>query len=597
MNKTSAALQAIGVVDYINAYKKLKNLLIDEQAPAIRVAILSSFTLRGFKETLFVKCSQLGIAPHIYVGGYNQYAQEILNDESSLYKFDPNLIIVFIDVRTLMGEYYLSPYLFSDKQRRKFVDEKLVETTSLIKSIKTNSNAKILFHNFELPMYSPLGILENKEAFGLRESVEAINGKLRDCFKRDRQVYIFDYETFCSKFGKRNITNDKLYYLGHLVVDLEYIPNLCDEYLSYIKPIVSKSRKCIVLDLDNTLWGGIVGEDGFEGIKLGPTPEGRSFFELQKYLLSLFNRGIILAINSRNNLDDALKVFREHPYSILKEEHFASVQINWQDKISNMKAIAEELNIGLDSLVFVDDDVFNRELVKSALREVLVIDLPDDPSLYLRALMEISDLNTLQITAEDKEKGKIYAQQRKRSEFRTSTTDLNEYLKGLAMTVTIEAATKYTIPRISQLTQKTNQFNLTTRRYLEEDITRIAEGGDYIVASMQVRDKFGDNGITGAVIVEKSDNFWRIDTFLLSCRVIGRRIEEVLLAYVLHRAKNEGVRSVIGEFIRMPKNSPAQTFYKDNGFVMVGTKQDVELWENKLLEVPRPPDFIEVIQK
>ncbi|MHC4455244.1 MAG: HAD-IIIC family phosphatase, partial [Planctomycetota bacterium] len=365
----------------------------------------------------------------------------------------------------------------------------------------------------------------------------------------------------------------------------------------YIKPMLSLTRKCIVLDLDNTLWGGVIGEDGLEGIRLGPTSEGRPFQEFQRYLLSLFNRGVILAINSKNNLNDVVNVFNEHPYMILKEEHFSAMQINWDDKISNMKSIVEELNIGMESLVFIDDDKLNREMIKDALPEVLVVDLPEDTSLYLKTLMEINDFNTLQITEEDKKKGEMYAAQKGRHEIKKTVTDITEYLKKLETVVTIEKANYFTIPRIAQLTQKTNQFNMTTRRYMEEDIKQFTTGSNFLVVSAKVEDKFGDNGITGVVIVEKNKGKWRIDTFLLSCRVLGRKVEETLLAYIIEQAKKEKIEVLIGEFIQTKKNTPAEGFYKINGFSFIQKDNEKEIWEYDLRNDYPFIDFIRLVRK
>ncbi|MBI3034744.1 HAD-IIIC family phosphatase [Candidatus Woesearchaeota archaeon] len=589
-----------GIADYINLYKDIGQKLEKEQpknAKTIKIAVLSSFTTKGIKEILFIKCCEIGCLPELHIGEYNQYSQEILDKNSSLYKFKPNLVIIFIDAMAILGEQYFSPYQISDKDRKEWHDEKLKEIISLIKKIKENSSAKILLHNFQVPLHSPLGILENKQKFGFIESVEALNANLRDTFKNDTQVFVFDYDSFSSRIGKESIMDCKMYYLGDIKLDWQHVPELCKEYMAYIKPMASMARKCIVLDLDNTLWGGIIGEDGVEGIKLGPEPEGKPFLEFQKYLLSLFDRGVILAINSKNNMDEALAVFQKHPYMILKEENFAAMQINWNDKISNMKAIAEEINIGTDSLVFIDDDKLSREMIRKAMPEVLVVDLPDDPSLYLKTLIGINDFNTLQITAEDREKGKMYAEHRKRKEFQKAATDITEYLEGLGSVVTIEKANSFNNQRISQLTQKTNQFNMTARRYMNEDIRQFSKNDKFLVVSVRVEDKFGDNGITGAAIVEKSSSQWRIDTFLLSCRVIGRRIEESLLAYIVKEAKKAKAKTLIGEFLPTKKNIPAKGFYKNNGFRLMKTDNEKEEWAYDLGKEYASPGFIKVIVK
>jgi len=600
IKKIIASKEIKGTADYFNLYKEIEKEIGSVKADGgkrIKIALLSSFTVKGMKEILSVKCCEVGVLPEIYVADYNQYSQEILDTESGLYKFEPDLVILFIDSRTILGEQYLSPYSMSGKEREDWIKEKSEEIKSLVDKIKEKLNSKILLHNFEIPLHSPLGIMDNKEKLGFKESIIKLNLDLSENFKNDAQVFVFDYDEFCSGVGKKNIIDYKMYYLGDIKIDLQHMPELCDEYIAYIKPLMSLTKKCIVLDLDNTLWGGIVGEDGLEGIKLGPTPEGRPFLEFQKYLLSLFDRGVILAINSKNNPGDVKEVFEKHPNMILKEEHFASMQINWNDKISNMKAIAEEINIGMDSLVFVDDDKLNREMMREEFPEVLVVELPDDPALYLKIMMEINDFNTLQITGEDKKKGKMYAEQRKRTELHKTATDITEYLKNLKMVVTVEKASSFNIPRISQMTQKTNQFNMTTRRYLEEDIKKFSESDNFLVASIKVEDKFGDNGITGTAIVEKEDDKWRIDTFLLSCRVIGRRIEETLLAYILKEAKKEDVKVLIGDFISTKKNAPARDFYKNQGFKLTNETENRQNWEFDIAKEYPYPDFIEVAER
>lgn len=585
-------------MDYIRLAKKIDQSLNPKDAPQnskIRIAILSSFNVSGIRETLLVKCLKLGFYPEIYVGEYNQYHQEILDSNSGLYQFKPDLLILFVDTRTVTGEVYLQEYSVSDEERERWIKSTLEEAVSLVEVVKKNSKAKILIHNFEVPTHSSLGIIENRQPHGFRKAVKALNSKLEETFRTDDRTFVFDYESFVSRLGKDEAFDYKMYYLGDIRINPQAVPPLCDEYIPYVRAMLSKSKKCLVLDLDNVLWGGIIGEDGLDGIKLGPTPEGRPFLELQKYVLSLYNRGVILAVNSANNADDALEVFRNHPYMVLKEDHFAAMKMNWDDKISNMKSIAEDIEIGVDSLVFVDDSKVNRDMMKQALPEVLTIDLPDDSSLYLKTIEEVRAFDTLQFTAEDKRRGKMYAEQRKRQEYRSAVGDITEYLKSLNTVVTIERANKFNIPRISQLSQKTNQFNTTTRRYLEDDVLRMANSDRFIVVSLKVDDKFGDSGLTGVAIVEKGSEKWRIDTFLLSCRVLGRKVEETLLAYIVDQARKEGAKTIVGEFIPTKKNAPAKDFYKNHGFRQLLGSESTEIWEMSLQDVYPYPQFIKVV--
>ena len=588
------------ISDYFKEYNSIKrNIETEEinQFKRIRIAVLSSSTIKGLKEVLFVKCYNLGIIPEILIGGYNQYNQEILDDNSQLYNFEPDLVILFIDIKSLLGGTFFDYYQLLEEEKDNLFENNIKQIKLLMSKISQNLNCKVVLHNFEVPVNSPLGIIDNKQRLGFIEFIKNINSEINSYFKENNQVFVFDYDLFCSKFGKENMVDYKMYYLGDIKVNFKYLPRLCEEYISYIKPLTALTKKCIVLDLDNILWGGIIGEDGLEGIKLGPTPEGRPFLEFQRYILSLFNRGIILAINSKNNPEDALNVLRTHPHMVLKEKHFASIQINWNDKISNMKAIAKEISIGLDSLVFFDDDKLNREIIKDALPEVKVIYLPEDPSLYLKILMELNDFNSFYFSEEDKKKGQMCADQRKRLKVSNTTSNITEYLKALHTTVTIENANSFTIPRISQLIQKTNQFNMTTKRYLEDNIKNFSTNDNFLIFSVKAEDKFGDNGIVGVVIVIKEHDKWKIDSFLLSCRVIGRRVEDTMLGYVLAEAKKENVKTLIGEFIPTGKNIPAKEFYKKNGFKFIEEKEGSQIWELSVENEYKFPEFIKVVER
>ncbi|MFH0892360.1 MAG: HAD-IIIC family phosphatase [Candidatus Falkowbacteria bacterium] len=600
LNEYIKSRQPRNLSDFLILHKNILEKISKEQCQAdkkIKIALLSSFTAKGLPETLFVKCCESGVMPEIYVSDYNQYAQEILNRESGLYSFASDLVILFIDTKILMGELFFSPYMADDRGRKELAEEKTKEILSLLNALRKNSSAKILVHNFEVPYHSPLGIADNKQKFGWRESIRFINDTLQEFAKNNNQIYLFDFDAFTGHIGKENAIDHKMYYLADVKFSWKYIPRLCDEYMAYIKAMLGVNRKCLVLDLDNTLWGGVIGEDGMGGIKLGPYPEGRPFWEMQKYILSLFRRGIILAINSKNNPEDVAKVFSEHPYMVLKEKHFASMRVNWNDKATNLKAIAEEINIGIDSLVFLDDDKLNRDLVKSLHPEALVVDMPDDSALYLKTLMEINDFNVWNITEEDMKRGEMYAGQRERNKFMGSVSNIDDYLTGLEMEVSIEGVDENNIPRIAQLTQKTNQFNLTTRRYSEEDIARMATE-NYLIAAISVKDKFGDNGITGVVIVGRKTESLSIDSFLLSCRIIGRRVENAILAYLVKIAGEAGAKTIIGEYIPTAKNLPAKDFFRNSGFVLIKKKNSGgELYQYDITKSFLCPGFIKLIIK
>ncbi len=560
----------------------------------VRIAILTSSTIKGIQEVLFEKCFAEGIEAEIWIGGYNQYRQEILSEGSELYKFHPDLIFINIHLKSLLGEYYYDPYSLTERDRREWVSNTMGEVSGLVSFLKNHSSAKIILHNFQVPDYSPMGILENKQPFGLIKSIKLLNMDMEEVYQSDNQVFVFDFDRFSSQLGKFNIRDEKMYYLGDIQIAMQYIPDLCEEYLGYIKPLLSRSKKCIVLDLDNTLWGGIIGEDGIAGLKLGQTPEGKPFVEFQKYLLALFGRGILLAVNSKNNVDDAMEGIEKHPEMVLREKHFAAMQINWDNKAENIIRIAKELNIGVESVVFIDDDELNCEMVHESLPEVLVVCLPEDPAQYVRRLQSISDFNTFQFTQEDVERGKMYSEQRQRSIYEKTATSIEDYLRGLEMEMTIEEMNEFNVSRIAQLTHKTNQFNVTTRRYSEEELINMQNRGALII-SARVADKFGDNGIVGVAIINRGASTWMLDTFLLSCRVIGRKVETALLSLITEKAKVSGVKKVEGEFIPTSKNRPSHSLFEDHGFELIEEFENYEKWVH-YLEIPiLAPAFIKTV--
>ena len=279
-----------------------------------RIALLSNFTLDGLIETIKVKCGELKVGCYTFYGGYNQYNEEILNNKSNLYSFSPDICFLILDIRNIFGDLFYSPYNLSVEKRKEFIQNKVNELVDLAKSFVEKSNSKLVVSNFVIPTYSSYGIFENKVDYGLQEMVFDLNYKLSNAWKNENSIYLYDLNGFVSRFGQNNVFDYKQYFFGDIKISLNYIPFLANDLLGFIKPILGLNKKCIVLDLDNTLWGGIVGEDGFNGIKLGQNdPIGKAFIEFQKYLLSLHERGIILAVNSRNNLEDAIQVIKDHP--------------------------------------------------------------------------------------------------------------------------------------------------------------------------------------------------------------------------------------------------------------------------------------------
>jgi FkbH-like protein len=564
-------------------------------AKPIRIALTGTGTLAPLGAFLRVACAQIGLHPALYVSEFGQWAQDLLPLSSPLYKFAPELIILTLDPAALFPR-TLSPAALTTAEAQAEREAGMAQVAETLAATERNApTATILLHTFALPDYAPLGILDLKSADGQRARLETINQSVvalvREKFPR---VALFDQERVEARHGKARVRDDRLWYMASMPYSDSFLPVMASEYLRYLRPLKGLTRKCLVLDLDNTLWGGVIGEDGPHQIKIGGTSApGNAFADFQSVLEGLNRRGILLALCSKNNPDDVWPVFETHPDMILRRPHFAAARINWQDKATNLREIARELNLGLDSLVFLDDNPAERGLVRQELPEVLTPEMPRDPALYTRLLLGLDVFETLALTEEDTRRAQLYQEQSARKALEESLIpaegggpgDLSEYLTALQMTVHIAEATPFTLPRIAQLINKTNQFNLTTRRYTEAQVQAMAlASSEWGVYSVSVADRFGDSGLTGVALVRKAFESWEIDTFLLSCRVLGRGVEDALLTYVENQACLAGASELRGVFLPTSKNAPAAAFYAKQGFRQGA---DESLWALPL-DTPRP---------
>ena len=341
----------------------------------------------------------------------------------------------------------------------------------------------------------------------------------------------------------------------------------------HVSAIRKPPRKVVVVDLDDTVWGGVVGEVGIAGLALGEDGIGRAFQDFQRELLKLTDTGVLLAACSKNNPEDAWSALERHPGMVLERKHLVALRINWQDKATNLGELAKELNLGIDSFVFLDDNPVERELVRQMLPEVLVPELPEDPALRPAFVRAAPWFNRLRVTSEDRQRGESYRVQKLGTELRDASTTFEGFLTSLAQEVAIEAVSEASIGRAVQLCQRTNQFNLTTPRYTLVDVEQFLRNAAVEVNTLSVRDRFGDHGITGLTIVRYAEDRAEIDTLLLSCRVLGRRIENVLLSHLASRARDRGARLLVGKYIATPKNGQVSTFFADHGFTARGNEE------------------------
>jgi FkbH-like protein len=429
------------------------------------------------------------------------------------------------------------------------------------------------------------GVFDAQSADGHTQLVYVFNRALAESVAGIRGVFVWDFDGLARAKGLENLFDPKQWYVSRNPFKLAAYPLVGADIHRYLRSALGRVAKCVVVDLDNTVWGGIAGEDGLDGVKLGHTYPGNCYCDFQRELLKLYDRGILLAIDSKNNEADALRIIDEHPDMVLRRHHFAAMRINWQDKASNLKALVQELNIGMDSLIFVDDNPAECELIRQECPECDVVLLPDKPYLLPAVVETLPGIENIRLTVEDRRKGELYRARADRREHEAQFANMDDFLRSLDMEVAINAAAPFSIPRIAQLTQKTNQMNMTTRRYTEAQIAAFAGDPRYGVFSVAARDRFGDHGIIGVVIAEFSDSVCRIDTLLLSCRVIGRGIEALMVAFVAELARQRSILHLVGEFIPTPKNAPAAGFYEAAGFRAAGPNE----YRADLLEGSFPP--------
>lgn len=562
--------------DYLKSYRQCIKEMPQEK---LQVAFLSMFTIKGLKEITTVKAFKEDIAIDCYEGAYRQVMQEVLQFQEK--SINPDITFLLWDVESFLGSYYYDAYQYLAAERRNYIEEKWNEFRQYIDALEQNVPGIIVINNFAYPDYSSVGILEAKQEFGLIESIEYLNRRLNEYCRDKTSVYIFDYAGFQNRYGVSVLRDNKMYYLGDMKISMDGLILLADEYMAYIRALAGKSRKCLVLDLDNTLWGGIIGEDGIEHIKLGLDYEGKAYYEFQCYIKSLLHRGVILAINSKNNYEDVMEVIRNHNYMVLREHDFAAAKINWNDKVSNMKELAEELNIGLDSIVFMDDDHMNCEMMQENLPMIKTIHLNGNPVTYVDIIRKMTDFNTLSFTDEDRNKNEQYRTQKLRNDLKSNSGGLDDFIKSLEIQTTFEEMNDSNKSRISQLTMKTNQFNLTTRRYTENDLETLKKDG-YQISCIHVSDRYGDNGICGVLIYREEKQELVIDTMLLSCRVMGRKIEDKYFEYLEEIAKQCQLTAITGKYIATPKNKPVSNLYQEKGFECISRQEDTQVWKRRI---------------
>lgn len=513
-----------------------------------------------------------GFALQIAAAPFGITLQAAASPEYGVLSANPDAILLALDYRA-----YFADYSLRDTDANSAVDEAIGRLRSLVAAFQTASRAVLLVQSIVAPPERLFGSFDRRQPGTPAWLAACFNEQLLEKILAPG-VTLVDVEALSAQVGLAHWYDRAQYMMARLPFAADCVPLYAEHVLRVAGAIRGRGRKVLALDLDNTLWGGVIGDDGIEGIRLGQgDPIGEAFLDVQRAALALQRRGVLLAVCSKNDEAVALKAIREHPEMLLREEDFSAFQINWADKATNLEVLAERLSLGLDSFVFLDDSPFEREHVRKSAPQVLVPELPSDPAAYARVLMTGGFFEAVTFTPEDRLRAGQYAANRRRETLAAQSRDLGEFLRSLHMEAIFTTGDILGWSRFTQLINKSNQFNLTTRRYTEAEI--MAMVADPATLTMQVRltDEFGDNGMISALICKPEDDDWVIDTWVMSCRVLGREVEQAVLNRLAEEARAIGIRRLIGIYRPTERNGLVAGHYAKLGFTRLATG-DEDRW-------------------
>ena len=583
-------------VSFIDARRSLEESK-HADLPKLKVSILRNIVVEPFDIYLKYFIHELEYKAEIEYGEYDQIPQEVMQDNARLFN-NADVIIVFLKLETLSWDISRNFPSLSREEVDQEVDRIEAYIQNVLTGIRRQTAAMILWHSFEIPVDPAYGVIDACQTWGQTSAVRRLNDKLQRRLSTANSAYLVDLNSCAARIGYEQFYDNRYWHISKAPYSRRAIQEIALENIKFVRSLKGKSRKCLILDCDNTLWGGILGEDGLVNLKLGKSHPGSIYYELQQEILNLYHRGVILALCSKNNESDVWEMFEKHPDMLLKKEQISAAMINWDDKATNILRLAEVLNIGLDSMVFIDDSEFECDLIRQSLPQVEVIHFSENNKLELRSsLLSNGWFDLLTVSDEDRNRGELYRAEAARKNVQNSFHSLEAFYESLEMEVTITKADGFSIPRIAQLTQKTNQFNLTTPRYSEAEIKHLSESEETDVLFVQLKDKFGDYGIIGVSIVQYDKEQANIDAFLLSCRAIGRGVEDVLLEKTMVLARTHGCTEIKGTYKPTPKNMQVKNFYIDRQyeFITPSEEGDENLYLSSLDNEICVPDYFKNI--
>ncbi len=544
------------------SFQELKRLQkrVDESLPKVKTALLGDSATQFLAIAIKGEAVARGFALDLFEADYNQIERQVLDPESDLHTFGADYTIVFHSSHKLLEKYSLA----SDTARGHLAEERL----DFVRTICESTAGKVIYYNYPEIGDGVFGSYQNKVSSSFIYQVRKLNLGLMDLSREYANLYICDLAELQSKLGRDFCFDSSIYVSTEMLFSLDALPYVASRTLDIICAIRGSFKKCLILDLDNTLWGGTVGDDGWENIQIGHgLGIGKAFTEFQQWIAKLKDRGIILCVCSKNDEDKAKEPFEKNPEMVLHLDDIAVFIANWDNKVDNIRHIQQTLNIGFDSMVFLDDNPFERNIVREHLPEICVPELPEDPGDYLEYLYGLNLFETASYSTADKDRTKQYIEEARRTDSARSFTDVNAFLASLEMVSEVRGFDAFNTPRVAQLSQRSNQFNLRTVRYTEDQVHQMAGDDRYKCFSFTLSDKFGDSGLICAVILRKQeDRSLFIDTWFMSCRVLKRGMEDFTLNTLVEYARSEGYERLVGEYIPTAKNGMVKDHYPRLGF-------------------------------
>jgi len=541
-----------------------------------RLGMTSNATTHYLASPLVATAARYGIALECIEGEFDQSLQESLDPDSAINRARPDAVLLALDYRGL----HLHPMPGDAAGARRAIAAALDQLGAIRNGFKGNGDAICILQTLARPPETSFGSLDLALPGTPRHLIDGFNRGLAESLGGS-QDFLLDVAGLAESIGLAEWHDPTLWNMGKIPFANKFLPVYADFVCRLIAALRGKSRRCLVLDLDNTLWGGVIGDDGLPGIILGQgDATGEAFLSVQRTALELRERGVVLAVCSKNDDETAREPFRNHPEMLLREHHVAIFQANWNDKATNIRAIAEALSLGLESMVLLDDSPVERGLVREILPEVAVPELPEDPALYARTLLAAGYFEAVSLSAEDRRRADIYRENALRIALKENVPSIDDYLRSLGTTIHFRPFDPLGRARTAQLINKSNQFNLTTRRYSEAQIERLENDPAFFTLQVRLTDSFGDNGMICAVICARNQEDWQIDTWLMSCRVLGRRVEDAVLDEIVRNARLQGIRRLTGTYLPTPRNKLVEEHYDRLGFDLLERADDgATRWE------------------